>query len=139
MWGALAAAFLLGSSSAPAAQPSRIVFASSRTTVSQLYSVEPSGRGLEQLTFGTGGWGQPLPSPNGRFVAALRGQDLWLMRPDGRRARLVAKEVSGGLSWSRTSRLLAFARDGVIWTTTVAGRLRQMTHGHVDSWPSLSP
>src|SRR5437667_2771310 len=98
MWGALAAAVVLGSSAAPAAsQPSRIVFASSRTGVSQLYSVEPSGTGLAQLTFGAGGWQQRQPSPNGRYVAALRGDELWLMRSDGSGARLVASNVSDAL------------------------------------------
>src|SRR5690242_15644974 len=103
MFGALATAFVLGSSSA-AAQSSRIVFASARTTVSQLYSVEPSGLGLAQLTFGDGGWREPVPSPDGRFVAAFRGDDLWLMQADGRGARLLAENASGGASWSRSSR-----------------------------------
>src|SRR5919201_5249533 len=140
MWGALAAAFVLGSSSAAATQPSRIVFVSSRTTVSQLYSVEPSGRGLAQLTFGRGGWGAPLPSPDGRFVAAFRGSELWLMRGDGRSARLIATNASYSLSWSRDSRRLAFERAGAIWTAVAAaGPPRQITHGHDDSAPTLSP
>ena len=140
MWGALAAAFVLGSSSAAATQPSRIVFVSSRTTVSQLYSVEPSGRGLAQLTFGRGGWGAPLPSPDGRFVAAFRGSELWLMRGDGRSARLIARNASYSLSWSRDSRRLAFERAGAIWTAAAAaGPPRQITHGHDDSAPTLSP
>src|SRR5437588_12769059 len=93
MWSALAAAVVLGSSHASASPPSRIVFASSRTGVSQLYSVEPSGKGLAQLTFGAGGWEQRQPSSNGRFVAALRRSELWVMRADGSGARLVASNV----------------------------------------------
>ena len=73
MWGELAAAVLVGSGTAtPAPQPSRIVFASARSGVSQLYSVQRSGAGLAQLTFDKTGWGAPIPSPNGRFVAAIR-------------------------------------------------------------------
>src|SRR5438270_12243880 len=143
MWGALAAAVVLGSSSAPAAQPSRIVFASSRTTVSQLYSVEPSGRELAQLTFGAGDWLAPLSSPDGRFVAAFRGNELWLMRGDGRDARLLAqagKAIFDSPSWSRDSRRLAFAKDGAIWTIAAArGPPRQVTHGVGDSEPTFSP
>ena len=143
MWGALAAAVVLGSSSAPATQPSRIVFASSRTTVSQLYSVEPSGRGLAQLTFGAGDWLAPLPSPDGRFVAAFRGNELWLMRGDGRDARLLAQAgqaIFDSPSWSRDSRRLAFAKDGAIWTIAAArGPPRQVTHGVGDSEPTFSP
>jgi WD40-like Beta Propeller Repeat len=141
MWGALAAAIVLGSSSAPATQPSRVVFVSSRTSVSQLYSVEPSGRGLAQLTFGPGGWSSPLPSPDGRFVAAFRGDELWLMRGDGRSARLLGTgNAWGGRAWSRDSRRLVFASDGAIWTAAAAaGPPRQITLGHDDSAPTLSP
>src|SRR2546423_11831245 len=62
---------------APAPPPSRIVFASPPTGVAQLYSVEPSGEGLAQLTFGAGNWSFPVPSPDGHFVAAFRGPELW--------------------------------------------------------------
>ena len=140
MWGALAAAILLGSSSTAASQPSRIVFASARTTVSQLYSEEPSGAGLAQLTLGAGGWGAPLPSPDGRFVAAFRGSQLWLMQGDGRGARLLTESATTSLSWSRDSRRLAFVSGQAIWTVAAAaGPPRQVTHGHADGSPSLSP
>jgi Tol biopolymer transport system component len=140
MWGALAAAILLGSRSTAASPPSRIVFASSRTAVSQLYSEEPSGEGLAQLTFGTGGWGAPLPSPDGRFVAAFRGPQLWLMQGDGHGARLLAVEATTALSWSRDSRRLAFVSGQAIWTVAAASGLpRQVTHGHADGSPALSP
>ena len=150
MWGALAAAVVLGSSAAPAAsQPSRIVFASSRTGVSQLYSVEPSGKGLAQLTFGAGGWQQRQPSPNGRFVAALRRSELWVMRADGSDARLLASNVDyvgwnpnfSALSWSGNSRQLAYrGSDWNIWTVARAGGPPQrMTRGNDAGWPTLSP
>src|SRR5919204_6540249 len=130
MWGALAAALLVGSAPAtpappdPVSPPSRIVFASARTGVAQLYSVEPSGGGLAQLTFGAGNWGFPVPSPDGRFVAAFRGPELWLqytgaltqaprpelwlMRADGSGARLVSPNAAGAY-WSGDSRRLVFA------------------------------
>ena len=131
----------LGSSPTPVEPPSRIVFASARTGVAQLYSVEPSGRGLAQLTFGAGGWYSPLPSPDGRFVAAFRGNhELWLMRGDGRDARLVAEKVSGHPSWSRNSRRLVFVQGWAIWAVAAAGGApRQITYGHHDSAPTLSP
>jgi hypothetical protein len=76
----LLAAVLLGAGplASPVERPTRIVFASARTGVAQLYSVEPSGAGLAQLTFGSENWGFPVPSPDGRYVAAFRGPDLWL-------------------------------------------------------------
>jgi len=141
MWPALIAALLVGSGSSTAASPpGRIVFASSRTTVAQLYSEEPSGRGLAQLTFGPGGWSAPLPSLDGRYVAAFRAGALWLMRGDGRDARLVAATTWTARSWSRDSRVLAFASAGGIWTIKAAGGPpRQVTHGYDDHSPSLSP
>ena len=139
MWSALAAALVLSSSSSLASQPSRIVFASSRTTVSQLYSIEPSGRGLAQLTFGTRDWYAPIPSPDGRFVAASRINELWLMRGDGRDARMLAAD-HGAYSWSRDSRRLVFASAGAIWTVVAAGGLpRRITRGRYDSAPAFSP
>jgi WD40-like Beta Propeller Repeat len=147
MWGALAAAFVLGSSSTLATQPSRIVFASSRTGVSQLYSVEPNGKGLAQLTFGAGGWQQRQPSPNGSYVAALRRSELWVMRADGSGARLVASNVDSSegnmtaLSWSGNSRRLAYrGSDWNIWSVADAGGPPQrLSRGSDAGWPSLSP
>src|SRR5919206_3925979 len=83
MWAALVAAILLAPAPDPAPPASRIVFASPRTGVAQLYSVEPTGDGLAQLTFGAGNWGFPVPSPDGQFVAAFRGPELWRQVPDG--------------------------------------------------------
>ena len=149
MWSALAAAVVLGSSPAPASHPSRILFASSRTGVSQLYSVEPSGTGLAQLTFGAGGWQQRQPSPDGRYVAALRRSELWVMRADGSGARLVASNVDydpteanlTAVSWSGNSRRLAYrGSDWNIWTVAVAGGPpRRVSRGSDAGWPSLSP
>lgn len=90
MWPSLLAAILVGSGSAPASPPSRIVVTSDRTGLQQLYSVEPSGHGLAQLTFGTGR-GLPVASPDGRFVAAIDPSGLWVMRADGSGARRVAR------------------------------------------------
>src|SRR5919205_2131462 len=116
MWAALVAAILLAPApDPPAPPPSRIVFASARTGVAQLYSVEPSGDGLAQLTCGAGNWALPVPSPDGRFVAAFRGPELWLpyvadlaqaarpelwlMQADGSGARLVSPNAVGAY-WS---------------------------------------
>jgi hypothetical protein len=149
MWAALVAGLVLGRVPDLEPVPSRIVFASSRTTVSQLYSVEPSGGGLAQLTFGAEGFAAPLASPDGRLIAAVRGGDLWVMRADGSDQRLLARAVTNGFSWSASSRQLVFADGaGAISVVTVAtGRRRQITQGKAtdsqrgwyDRFPSLSP
>lgn len=139
MWGALAAAFVLGSSSAAATQPSRIVFASSRTGVSQLYSVEPSGKGLAQLTFDKTDWGAPVPSPDGRFVAAIHDGWLFVMRPDGRDRRMLALNAHG-VAWSADSRRLALQEGlGVVTVARQGGDERWVSPGDYQSWPSPSP
>src|SRR5919202_1874019 len=155
MWAALVAALLLAPAPDPAVPPpSRIVFASARTGVAQLYSMEPSGAGPAQLTFGAGNWGFPASSPDGRFVAAFRGPELWLqypgdliagprpelwlMRADGRGARLLGP--ADGVSWSGDSRRLVYNGVGGIWTFDVAGgRARRVTRGDYQALPSLSP
>jgi hypothetical protein len=146
MWGTLAAAVVLmvPPPDPVAPPPSRIVFASARTGVAQLYSMEPSGTGLAQLTFGAGNWGFPVPSPDGRFVAAFRGPDLWLpytgdltqaprpelwlMRADGSGARLLSPYAAGAY-WSGDSRRLVFASAaGDTYTVAVPDGRPQLLH-----------
>src|SRR5437868_7375201 len=155
MWAAIAAAIALGTAPAPAPPPTRIVFASARTAVAQLYSVEPSGEGLAQLTFGAGNWSLPVPSPDGRFIAAFRGPDLWLldypsslspgprpelwlMRADGTDARQIAANATG-VSWSADSKRLAYASGGIWIASVTGGRPRQITQDSSDGAPGLSP
>jgi hypothetical protein len=156
MWAAIAAAIVLGGAVREPSQPQgRIVFASARTTVAQLYSVEPSGEGLAQLTFGKGNWGFPVPSPDGRFVAAFRGPELWLnyvgdplavaprpglwvMRADGTGARRLAADATN-VSWLADSRRLVYWSDGDMWTARAAGgRPRRITMGYTDRALGLS-
>src|SRR5919108_1612104 len=142
MWAALVAAILLAPAPDPTPPASRIVFASARTGVAQLYSMEPSGAGLAQLTFGAGDWGFPVPSPDGRFVAAFRGPDLWLpyvadlvqaprpelwlMQADGSGARLVSPNAVGAY-WSSDSRRLVFrSAAGDTYTVAAAGGRPQL-------------
>src|SRR5919109_712772 len=139
MWSALAAAVVLGSSPAPASPASRVVFASSRTGVSQLYSVSPSDGGLAQLTFDKTGLGSPIASPDRRFVAAIRDRRLWIMRPDGRNRRLLALNAHG-VSWSADSRRLALQVGlGVVTIARQGGDERWVSPGSYESWPSPSP
>jgi hypothetical protein len=90
--------------------PTRIVFAAIvayNGGQSQIYSVEPSGRGTAQLTFGSESASAPLPSPDGRSIAFERGSSIWLMRPNGNGQRLLVKR---GLepAWAPDSRRIAY-------------------------------
>jgi WD40-like Beta Propeller Repeat len=156
MWPALTAAILL---MAPPPDPvgpppSRIVFASARTGVAQLYSMEPSGAGLAQLTFGLGNWSFPVPSPDGRFVAAFRApelwrqdpggitqgppQELWLMRADGSGARFVSSYASDA-HWSSDSRRLFFFSLGREAVVPAAGGKPKILPSVYGTSPTLSP
>src|SRR5437763_3882440 len=139
MWAALLAAVVLAGAK-PTLPPERIVFASARTGVSQLYSVKPSGRALAQLTFGgTADWATPVASPDGRFVAVLHDQQLWVMRPDGRGTRMLAQGADSP-SWSRDSRRLVFGVHDTLWTVKRSGGSPQrITTGTADRGASLSP
>jgi WD40-like Beta Propeller Repeat len=139
MWAALLTAALV-SGSKPKPPAPRVVFADARTGVAQLYSAPASGRGLAQLTFGgSTDWSSPAASPDGRFVAALRGQQLWAMRPDGSGARMLAPSADT-FSWSGDSRRLAFGSGVAVWTVARwGGAPRRVTDGTDDRAPSLSP
>src|SRR5262245_61981509 len=114
---ALVLAFALAAvvpAAAPAArtQPARIVFPASVGGDPQIYSLGSSGA-LAQLTFSTTApASSPVPSPDGRFVAFTRKDELWVMRPDGREQRRRAVRVMGDLTWTSDSRRVAYvAKD----------------------------
>ena len=139
MWAAVVAALLLGSGSVSASSPSRVVFLSGRTGVSQLYSVEASGQGLAQLTFGRAGWFQPVASPDGRFVAAIHGDRLWVMRPDGRHARRLDVPNVEGVAWSGDSKRLVYVSGPTMWTIAPTGGPPHLVIGERNvSGPALS-
>jgi WD40 repeat protein len=90
------------------AQATRLVFAA---TVSgqqtQIFSIAPSGRASAQLTFGSAASSGPVPSPDGTRVAFERDGSIWIMRPDGRGQRLVARSAKEP-SWTPDSKRIAY-------------------------------
>ena len=108
---ALAAAFVPTAAPIGAAvhpRPMRLVFAATVVgRVSQIYSIDSSGRGAAQLTFGSQSSSDPVPSPDGAHVAFERGGSLWVMRPDGRGQRLLARSAKDP-AWTPDSRRIAY-------------------------------
>src|SRR5262249_20134653 len=93
-----------------AAQPRsmRLVFAATVVErVAQIYSIDPSGRGAAQLTFGSKSSSDPVPSPDGAHIAFERAGSLWVMRPDGRGQRLLARSATDP-AWTPDSRRIAY-------------------------------
>ncbi|MES1246321.1 MAG: hypothetical protein ABUS54_01455 [Actinomycetota bacterium] len=87
-------------------------------TTAQLYSIEPSGAGLRQLTTGTAAASAPALSPSGRRVAfALAGKGIYTMAADGTGLRrLTANGRDAAPAWSPTGRQLVFLRPvGQFW------------------------
>jgi hypothetical protein len=129
-------------SSAPREQASRLVFAATVAYVggepqTQIYALEPSGRGLAQLTFGAAPASTPVPSPDGRRIAFERGSSIWVMRPNGSGKRLLAPGSEP--AWAPDSRRLAYvADDGIHLIGSGGSGDRLLVAGRVRS-PAWSP
>jgi Tol biopolymer transport system component len=105
---------------APEKSATRIFFSSAfvyndshygRAPDRQIYSIEPSGRGAAQLTFGATPASSPLPSPDGRRTVFSRQKSLWVMKPDGRgQRRLVVSGIEP--TWTPDSRRIAYVALG---------------------------
>lgn len=129
----LAAATVLAPSSGSTPLETRLLFASNRTGVWQIYSVRRSGGGLVQLTFGAVGSRAPRPSPDGRRVLFARGADLWIMRANGLGARRLLRTVGSNVTqWAPDSR--RFALGNVIVDATTARTRRLNVAGVPIGW-----
>jgi TolB protein len=73
-----------------------------------VFTVNPDGTGLKQLTFGRGNDGQPTWSRDGNFIFWRSDQNgtswgLYSMRADGSSPRLVINNVPASSNWGRES------------------------------------
>jgi Tol biopolymer transport system component len=105
-----AARALSQSAHAARVPPTRLVFAATVAQgQTQIYSIDPSGRRPAELTSGSRPSSDPVPSPDGAHVAFERGGSLWVMRPDGRGQRLLARNAIDP-AWTPDSRRIAYVR-----------------------------
>jgi Tol biopolymer transport system component len=97
---ALAAAFGLSAGTAAAqTTDGRIVFQGCDATTCQIYTVNPDGTALRQITHGAAARFQPDWSPNGRRIVFAQdsgsGATIWIARADGSNARQLTHPLPG--------------------------------------------
>lgn len=112
---------------------------------SEIYAVEVATGDIRRLTDRRGPDGSPTPSPDGRSIAFIAGdehrdtyrnQRIYLMGRDGSDVRLISGDYdrqSGGLQWAPDGSGLYFsvAREGYrsLHFVSVTGGVRQLTEG----------
>ena len=117
----------------------------SRWQESEIYAVDVATERIRQLTDRRGSDRAPVPSPDGRLIAYIAGDEhrdtfrnprIWVMSPDGSNPRLISgpyDRQSGGLRWAPDGRGLYFSvrRDGYQSLHFVAldGGVTQFTDG----------
>jgi Tol biopolymer transport system component len=97
---ALAAAFGVSAGTAAAqTTDGRIVFQGCDVTTCQIYTVNPDGTALRQVTHGAAARFQPDWSPNGRHIVFAQdsgsGSAIWIARADGSHARQLTHPLPG--------------------------------------------
>jgi Tol biopolymer transport system component len=124
----------------------RILFQSG----SRILTVDASGADERTLVDGVHGDVVFRWSPDGsrilftQPVSVQRGEELWIVSSDGSGRRLVAEDLQwrdAMASWSPDGALIAFVRDGDIWTVDLGtGAQRQITdtpaYESVPAWSS---
>ena len=136
------------------ADGSEIFFSSNRTEdwdrpenwgESEIYATSVATGEIRQLTDRRGPDGSPVPSPDGRWIAYIAGdehddtyrnQRIYVMAPDGSGSRLISGDYdrqSGGLRWAPDGRGLYFSvsREGYRGLHYVAleGGVERLTEG----------
>ena len=97
---ALTAAFGVSAGTAAAqTTDGRIVFQGCDATTCQIYTVNPDGRALRQVTHGAAARFQPDWSPDGRHIVYAQdsgsGTTIWIARADGGNARQLTHPLPG--------------------------------------------
>jgi len=82
-------------------------------TLTQIYIISSAGGEMRQLTSGTSSSSSPRWSPDGKKIAYVTGDQVWVMEPDGSNKEQVTKisTGAGGPVWSPDGNWLAFVSD----------------------------
>ena len=87
--------------------------------------MDADGGNVKTLTEGGLSDGYPAWSPDGKWIAYDRGQDLWVMDTEGRNVRSIAVEYTpNGHSWSPDSKALAYTTFAFVEDETYSDGVR---------------
>ena len=144
----VAAGVLVGSGETTAERRSGLIaFTSARTDGSfELYTMRPDGTRQQQLTRHAPEAQSPAWSPDGRRVAFVNASldELWLMRADGKRRRVLVRGLLVNRyetpTWSPDGKSIAFVVENQstfkseLWVCDIrTGRTRRLTRNNVGS------
>lgn len=107
-----------------------------------LFTLNPDGSGLTNITRSVGQETEPAWSPDGRRIAFIRDGKVHVMDADGDAVRILTPNTEGveeSPAWSPDGSLIAFARDRDLWLMRADGNdprllLRDPGEIHDPSW-----
>ncbi len=89
----------------------RIVFVSNRDGNKDIYVIKSDGSGLRKLTKNPDDEDMPSGSPDGRYIAFVRGKDIYFMESDGSNPAILSPDgCCGALNWSPDSTVILYGR-----------------------------